>query len=326
MFAERIKKGLGILFGALCFCSWLSAGAQEFPSRTIRIIVPFTTGGTPDLSARLIAERLSAKWKQPVVVENHPGAGTTLGANLAAKAAPDGYTWLVASDGTMVINPLAGTAPYDAFKDFTPVTQIARVPFVLVVNADLPVKNVTELVQYAKAHPGEINFGSSGNGTPQHLAGEMFKQAAGVDIRHIPYRGAVPAIADLLAGRIQMFIGSPNTLVSYINDGRLRALASAGSVRTSSFPDLPTLAESMPNVSMDVWIGLYMPAGVPPKIIDKVNADVAAVLNSPDVKEMLAKQQFLDVAPTTPGQMTTIVRDGQERWGRIIKEGGIQLQ
>jgi len=319
-------RSLNLLLGALCFCASLSATAQEFPVKPVKIIVPFTPGGTPDLSARLIAERLSAKWAQPVVVENRPGAGTMLGANLAAKSEPDGYTWLVASDGTMVINPLGGNAPYEVFKDFTPVTQIARVPFVLVVNSSLPVKNVTELVEYAKAHPGQVNFGSAGNGTPQHLAGEMVKQAAGIDIRHVPYRGAVPAIADMLGGRIQMFIGSPNTLVDYIGDGRLRALGSAGSSRTPSFPDLPTLSESMPGVAMDVWIGLFMPAGVPPAIVAKVNADVSAILNDPEVKQTLAKQQFLDVAPTTPGELTQIVRNGQQHWGRIIREANIQLQ
>jgi len=319
-------RSLNLLLGALCFCASLSATAQEFPVKPVKIIVPFTPGGTPDLSARLIAERLSAKWAQPVVVENRPGAGTMLGANLAAKSEPDGYTWLVASDGTMVINPLGGNAPYEVFKDFTPVTQIARVPFVLVVNSSLPVKNVTELVEYAKAHPGQVNFGSAGNGTPQHLAGEMVKQAAGIDIRHVPYRGAVPAIADMLGGRIQMFIGSPNTLVGYIGDGRLRALGSAGSSRTPSFPDLPTLSESMPGVAMDVWIGLFMPAGVPPAIVAKINADVSAILNDPEVKQTLAKQQFLDVAPTTPGELTQIVRNGQQHWGRIIREANIQLQ
>jgi len=319
-------RSLNLLLGALCFCASLSATAQEFPVKPVKIIVPFTPGGTPDLSARLIAERLSAKWAQPVVVENRPGAGTMLGANLAAKSEPDGYTWLVASDGTMVINPLGGNAPYEVFKDFTPVTQIARVPFVLVVNSSLPVKNVTELVEYAKAHPGQVNFGSAGNGTPQRLAGEMVKQAAGIDIRHVPYRGAVPAIADMLGGRIQMFIGSPNTLVDYIGDGRLRALGSAGSSRTPSFPDLPTLSESMPGVAMDVWIGLFMPAGVPPAIVAKINADVSAILNDPEVKQTLAKQQFLDVAPTTPGELTQIVRNGQQHWGRIIREANIQLQ
>ncbi len=320
-------KSLNVLLGVLCCCLSMGAAAQSgFPAKTVKIVVPFTPGGTPDIVARLIADRLSAKWKQAVVVENHPGAGSTLGANLVAKSAPDGYTWLVASDGTMVINPLAGDVPYDVAKDFTPITQIARVPFLLVVNSQLPIKSVSDLIGYAKANPGQLNFGSAGNGTPQHLAGEMIKQAVGIDMRHVPYRGAMTAIADLLGGRIQVFVGSPNTLTPYIKEGKLRALASAGSARAVSFSDLPTLSETMPNVSMDIWIGLFMPAGVPKDITAKVNADVSAILNTPEIKTMLADQQFLEVSTTSPEGLDKIVRDGHTKWERVIREGNIQLQ
>jgi tripartite-type tricarboxylate transporter receptor subunit TctC len=299
--------------------------AQNFPARPVKIVVPFSAGGTPDLAARLIAQKLAASWNNAVVVDNKPGAGSTLGADLVTKSPADGYTWLMASDGTMVINPVGGKAPYDALRDFTPVTQVATVPFLLVVNSSLPVRNVAELVQYAKANPGKLNFGSAGNGTPQHLAGEMLKHAAKIQMEHVAYKGAAPAVTDLLGGLLQVFIGSPNTLVQHIKDGKLRALASAGSTRAKAFPDLPTIAETLPNVSMDIWMGIFLPANVPKPIVAKVNADIAAVLNTPEVRKNLA-DQFLEVSPTTPEALGGIVRDGQARWGRVIREAGIKLE
>lgn len=300
--------------------------AQDFPAKPVKIIVPFSPGGTPDLAARLIAQRLSASWKNPVVVENRPGAGSMLGADLVSKSPADGYTWLMASDGTMIINPVAGNTPYDAAKDFAPVTLVARVPFLLVVNSSLPVRSVAELIQYAKVNPGKLNYASAGNGTPQHLAMEMLKHGAGIDIAHVPYKGAAPVITDLLADRVQVFVGSPNTLVQHIKDGKLRALASAGSRRAASFADLPTIAETVPGVAMDIWMGIFLPVAVPKPIIDKINSDISAVLNAPDVKSSLAEKQFLEVSTTSAETLREIVREGQSRWGRVIRDAGIKLE
>jgi tripartite-type tricarboxylate transporter receptor subunit TctC len=321
-------------FGALTrFVSLLSCvlvttlvSADTYPSRAIKIVVPFSAGGTPDLAARLIAEKLSGTWNVPVIVENQPGAGSTLGARVVSKSPSDGHTWLMASDGTMVINPAAGNAPYDVAKDFSPVTLVARVPFVLVVNSQLPVRTVAELVQYARERPGQVNFASAGIGTPQHLGMEMLKHGAGVNMVHVPYKGAAPAVIDLLANRVQVFLGSPNTLVQHIKDGKLRAIATAGSTRATSFAQLPTIGETFPNVKMDVWMGLFLPAGVPRPVIAKINADVASVLNAPDVKANLLEKQFLEVSTTTPEALGEMVRDGQVRWGRVIQEAGIKLQ
>jgi len=299
--------------------------ADTFPSRPVKIVVPFSAGGTPDLASRLIAQKLSATWNNAVVVDNRPGAGSTLGADVVNKSTPDGYTWLMASDGTMVINPVAGNAPYDVGKDFAPVTLVARVPFLLVVNSQLPVHSVSELIQYAKANPGKLYYGSAGLGTPQHLGMEMFKHGAGVDIVHVPYKGAAPALTDLLANRIQVFVGSPNSLVEHIKNGRLLALASAGGKRAAAFADLPTIAETLPNVKMDVWMGLFVPAQVPKTVIAKINKDVAAALNTPDVKEF-ADKQFLEISTTTPAGLRDIVNDGQKRWGKVIRDAGIKLE
>ncbi|MGE0806960.1 MAG: Bug family tripartite tricarboxylate transporter substrate binding protein [Burkholderiaceae bacterium] len=302
------------------------AQADTFPAKPVKIVVPFSPGGTPDLAARLIAQRLSTAWKSPVVVENRPGAGSMLGADLVSKSPADGYTWLMASDGTMIINPVAGNAPYDALKDFAPVTLVARVPFLLVVNSSLPVRSVAELIQYAKANPGKLNYASAGNGTPQHLAMEMLKHSAGLDITHVPYKGAAPVITDLLANRVQVFVGSPNTLVQHINDGKLRALASAGSRRAVSFAELPTISETVPSVAMDIWMGIFLPASVPQPIVDRINTDIAAILNAPDVKSSLAEKQFLEVSTTQPEALRDIVREGQDRWGRVMREARIKLE
>lgn len=314
-----------VLLAAAAFAWAVGAGAQAYPARPIRLIVPFTPGGTPDLSARLIAQKLGAKWGQPIVVENRPGAGSTLGADMVSRSPNDGYTWLMASDGTMVINPLTSKVPYDPFKDFTPVTEVARVPFLLVVNSSLPVHSVADLLAYGKAHPGELNFGSAGKGTPQHLAGELLRIKGGIDMTHVPYQGAAPAVADLVAGRVQVFIGSPNTLVAQIQDGKLRALASAGSRRSDAFPDLPTISETLPGVAMDIWLGIFMPANVPDAIVQKVQADIATALNEPGIKKDLAEKQYLEVETPGPAALTSLVRNGRVLWGQVIRDAGLKI-
>jgi tripartite-type tricarboxylate transporter receptor subunit TctC len=286
-------------------------------------VVPITPGGSNDVLARTIAQKLSDNWRQPVVVENRPGGGMNLGSDLVAKSAPDGYTWLLGANNIFVTNPHVGKMPFDVFKDLVPVTTVAIVPFVLAVNANFPAKNVAELVDYAKKNPNALNYGSSGNGSPQQLAAEMLNHVAGIKMQHVPYKGAVPAITDLLGGRIQVFIGAVNSLLPHVKDGKLRLLAGAGGKRFAAFPDLPAIAETVPGVALDVWLGVFMPAGVPKDIVSKVNADIAQVLQLPEVRANLAAQG-IEPTTSTPEALAQIIRDDHARWGKVIRDANIK--
>jgi tripartite-type tricarboxylate transporter receptor subunit TctC len=297
-------------------------GTYPAPGKSIKFLVPITPGGSNDVMARVIAQKLTDLWSVPVVVENRPGGNMNVGSDVVAKSAPDGYTWLLGANNIFVFNPHLGKMPFDVFKDLVPVTQVAAVPFVLVVHPSLPVKSVAELVEYAKKNPGTLNYGSSGNGAPQHLAAELLSNAAGIKMAQVPYKGAVPAITDLLAGRIQLFVGAINSLLPHIKDGKLRLLATAGPKRLNAFPDVPTIAETVPGVVMDVWLGVFMPAGTPRPIINKAQTDIAKVLQQPDVIQNLALQGIEGVS-TTSETLAGMIRDDYARWGKIIKDANI---
>ena len=301
----------------------VSAQTAPYPSKPIKFVVPITPGGSNDVLARTIAQKLSDQWKQAVVVENRPGGGMNLGSDLVAKSAPDGYTWLLGANNIFVTNPHVGKMPFDVFKDLAPVTTVAIVPFVLAVNANFPAKNVAELVEYAKKNPNALNYGSSGNGSPQQLAAEMLSHVAGIKMQHVPYKGAVPAITDLLGGRIQVFIGAVNSLLPHVKDGKLRLLAGAGGKRFAAFPELPAIAETVPGVALDVWLGVFMPAGVPKDVLTKVNADIAQVLQSPEVRTSLAAQG-IEPTTSTPEALAQTIRDDHARWGKVIREANIK--
>lgn len=301
----------------------LAQNASAYPARPIKFVVPITPGGSNDVVARTIAQKLTELWGQPVTVDNKPGAGMNLGADIVAKSASDGYTWLLGANNIFVTNPHVGKTPFDVFKDFTPISQVALVPFVLVVHPSVPARNVAELVEYAKRNPDKLNYGSSGNGSPQQLATEMLNYAAGIKIQHVPYKGAVPAITDLLAGRIQVFIGAVNSLLPHIRDGKLRMLAGAGGKRFVAFPELPAIAETVPSVALDVWLGVFMPAGVPKDIVAKANTDIGRVLQMPDIKNSLASQG-IEAVISTPDALSTIIRDDYARWGKVIREADIK--
>jgi tripartite-type tricarboxylate transporter receptor subunit TctC len=301
----------------------VSAQTAPYPSKPIKFVVPITPGGSNDVLARTIAQKLSDQWKQAVVVENRPGGGMNLGSDLVAKSVPDGYTWLLGANNIFVTNPHVGKMPFDVFKDLAPVTTVAIVPFVLAVNANFPAKNVAELVEYAKKNPNALNYGSSGNGSPQQLAAEMLSHVAGIKMQHVPYKGAVPAITDLLGGRIQVFIGAVNSLLPHVKDGKLRLLAGAGGKRFAAFPELPAIAETVPGVALDVWLGVFMPAGVPKEILTKVNADIAQVLQSPEVRTSLAAQGIEPIT-STPEALAQTIRDDHARWGKVIREANIK--
>jgi len=313
----------------LCFVSLLlpcihPAYGQDYPRRPVRFVVPLPPGGSPDLTARTIASGLSSVWGQQIVVDNRPGGHHNLAAEIVAKSTPDGHTWLLTTDNILTVNPHLGKTPFDPFKDFTPVTQHARILFLLVVHPSVPAKSVQELVALAKAKPGALNYGSSGNGSPQHLGTAMLQHYAGIQMHHIPYKGAAPAINDLLPGRIQVWIGAANSLLPHIKDGKLRLLAAASSKRSPLLPDALTIAEAgYPGYALDIWLGVTMPAKVSPSIVTKVSADIARVLNVPEVKAKLAPQG-IDIVTTSPQALAQLIREDYARWGKIIKAAGIK--
>jgi tripartite-type tricarboxylate transporter receptor subunit TctC len=312
-----------LLAGLLSLLS-LFAAAQGFPERPVRIIVPLTPGGSPDTIARAIAQGLQGVWPHPVVVENRPGGSQNIGADLVAKSPPDGYTWLLAPDNVFSVNPYLTKPPFDPLTDFTPVTQVARIAFLLVVPQSVPANSVKELVAYAKSHPGELNHGSSGNGSPQHLGAVMFQQLTGTKMNHVPYKGAAPAVTDLLPGRIQVWIGAANTLLPHIKDGKLKLLGSTAPQRFSSLGDTPTIAEAgVPGYALDPWLGLFMPAKVPQDIVQRVHGEVVKILGGADLKARLGAQG-IELVTNTPADFARFIREDNAKWGKLIKEAGIK--
>ena len=309
-----LAAGLAALFSSVAL-------AQGFPERPVRIIVPLTPGGSPDTIARAISAAL--QWPQPVVVENRPGGSQNIGADLVAKSAPDGHTWLLAPDNVFSVNPYLGKQPFEPLIDFIPVTLLARIQFLLVVHPSLPVSSVQDLVAYAKSHPGELNHGSSGNGSPQHLGAAMLQLMTGTKMNHVPYKGAAPAVADLLPGRIQVWIGAANTLLPHIKDGKLKLLASTAPARFPNLGDTPTIGESVPGYALDPWLGLFVPAKTPAEIVNRIHADVVKVVNAPDLKSKLAAQGIM-IETNSPADFTRAIKEDNARWGKVIKEAGIK--
>ena len=301
----------------------LWAPAQGFPERPVRIIVPLTPGGSPDTIARAIAQGLQGVWPHPVVVENRPGGSQNIGSDLVAKSPPDGYTWLLAPDNVFSVNPYLGKPPFDPLLDFTPVTLVARIQFLLVVPPTVPVASVQELLAYAKARPGELNHGSSGNGSPQHLGAAMLQLLGGIKMNHVPYKGAAPAVADLLPGRIQVWIGAANTLLPHIKDGRLKLLGSTAPQRFANLGDTPSIGEAVPGYALDPWLGLFMPAKVPQDIVMRVHGEVVRILNAPELKARLGPQG-IELATNSPPDFARFVKEDNAKWGKIIKEAGIK--
>ena len=297
--------------------------AQGFPERPVRIIVPLTPGGSPDTIARALAAALPGVWTQAVVVENRPGGSQNIGSDMVAKSPPDGYTWLLAPDNVFVVNPHLGKQPFDPLADLMPVTQLARIQWLLVVNPAVPANSVQELVAYARAKPGELNFGSSGTGSPQHLGGAMLQLLTGTKMNHVPYKGAAPAVADLLPGRIQVWIGAANTLLPHIKDNKLRLLASSAPERFPNLGNVPTIGETVPGYGLDPWLGLFVPAKVPQDVLMRIHGEVVKILGSPDLKAKLGPQG-IELVTNSPAEFAKFIRDDNAKWGKIIKEAGIR--
>ena len=302
------------------------ACAQTYPTKPIRLVVPFPPGGATDILARDVAQKLTEAWGQSVIVDNRPGAGGNIGSELVAKSAPDGYTLEMGTVGTHAINAsLYAKMPYDHVKDFTPVILVAGVPNVLVVNPSVPANSVADLIAYAKANPGKLNFASSGNGTSIHLSGELFKVMAGVQITHIPYKGSAPALQDLLAGQVQMMFDNLPPSLPQIKAGKLRALAVTSATRAPALPEVPTLAESgLPGFEASSWFGILVPAGTPAPIVAKLNAEIAKWLATPEAKEKLAKQGA-NAAGGTPDDFAKHIAAETAKWAKVVKDSGAKI-
>ncbi|MFH1602652.1 MAG: tripartite tricarboxylate transporter substrate binding protein [Pseudomonadota bacterium] len=301
------------------------AAQQSYPGKPIRFISPYAPGGGTSIVARIISQKLSESWGQPVIVDNRPGANTMIGAETLVKSAPDGYTIYITAV-THVVVPLLFKPPYDVIKDFAPVATLTRGEFVLVIHPSVPANNLQELIALAKARPGQLNYASTGAGSIQHLGGELFNMIAGVDIRHIPYKGSGPAAADLLGGQVQMFFSPPITVIPYINNGRLKAIAITGEKRKSALPQVPTMAEAgMPGYEVRTWYGILAPAGTPRSIVDKLSTEIARILALPDVTEKLISLG-LEPLVSTPAQFATLMKADMDRYAKIVRDAKIKLK
>jgi tripartite-type tricarboxylate transporter receptor subunit TctC len=302
-----------------------AALAQKFPDRPIRFIVPFPPGGGNDILARAIAPKMAEFLGQPVVIDNRPGAGGNIGTEIAAKAPPDGYTMVIASNQVTMNPALYAKLPFDIEKDFAPVALAASVPMVLVVHPSVAANNLKELVALAKANPGKLNHSTPGSGTPQHIAFEVFNHVAGIHITHIPYKGTGPAITDLLAGQVQAAFGTMASLEQHVKAGKLRALAVATPKRSQAMPDVPTVAESgFADFDVSLWYSILAPAGTPKEIVARLSAEIAKALEVPEVRERLTQQGF-DVSYLNSAEMTALMRRDLARWNKSLKEIGLKL-
>ncbi len=301
------------------------ASADTFPARPVRLIVPFATGGTSDIVSRMLAKELSDEWKMSIVVDNRPGAGGILGSEIVARAAPDGYTLLMGTVATHGINAsLYSKLPYDTVKDFDPVSLVASTPSVLMVHPSVPVSSVAEFIAYAKANPGKLNFGSSGNGSSHHLAGEMFNSEAGVKMVHVPYKGTAAAITDLLAGQIQLTIDTLPSAMPYVKSDKLKALGVTSTQRYRTLPDLPAIAESLPGYEIASWYGMLAPAGTPPDVIRKIGEDVGRIVRRTDFRDKLLAQGATPVGSTAE-QFRTHIQNELAKWAKVVKSSGARV-
>jgi len=314
-----LSAALGLLAAGAVFIP--AAQAQEYPTRPIRIVVPFAPGGGTDFSARTIAQTMSDTFGQTVIVDNKPGAATNIGAEMVAKAAPDGYTLLLSSASTFAINPVLNKkAPYDTFRDFTPVGLFSRYLLLLVVGADVPAKSVQEFIAYAKSRPGQLTFASPGIASSHQLAMELFAQRNGLSLVHVPLKGAAPAMQELMAGRIPTMFQDLATALQQIRAGRLRALGVASTRRTAALPEVPTISEAgVADFEASAWIGVVAPSGTPPAIINRLNAEINKTLANPALLQKLA-DTGAEPLPGTPAQFGAYLRSEADKWADVIRK------
>lgn len=313
---SRLVLG-AVVFAALAGAAW----AQEYPVKPIRILI----GPAPDVLARLIGQKLTEDWGQQVIIDRRPAAGGIIAAETAAKAAADGYTWLLSTGAYPTLVGLYPKLPFDFVKDFAPVSLLASIPFLLVVHPSLPVKDVGELIKLARARPGDLNYASSGNGTTAHLAGEMFNSMAKVKITHVPYKGTVEGVTDLIGGQVQMMFAIMQSAVPHVQSGRLKAIAVTGPKRSATFPALPTISESgVPGYEFTSWNGVHVPAATPKPVIARINGELVKAVGQPDVRERMANLG-MEVAGSTPDALGALVRSDIAKWGKVIRDAGVKV-
>jgi len=316
-----VKRWLALL--ALVLST--AAAAQPYPAKPVKIVVPFPAGGIADLYARLIGQRLGDSWGQPIVIENRTGAGGNIGADAVAKSAPDGYTLVMGSFGTHAVNvSLFSSMPYDPVKDFAPIILVLEAEGLLVVHPSVPAQSVLDLIAYGRAHPGRLTFASAGMGTASHLAGELFKTMARVDMTHVPYKGNVPAITDLLAGQTSLLFATMPTVLPHAKAGKLRSIATLGAVRSAAAPDLPTVAEAIPGFEVNNWVGLLAPAGTPNDIVRKWNADANKIMQGADIKQRLLTEGAR-YSPNTPEEFGAFIKSEIAKWAPVVKASGARV-
>jgi len=316
------RIALGLLAGSLA----LPVGAQTYPSKPVRVIIPFSAGGAADVPGRIVTQRLSDAFKQQVLVDNRPGAGSTIGADAAAKAAPDGYTLFMISNTHFVSAALHKKLAYDSLNDFTPVTQITSAPNILVVHPSLPVKTVKDLIALAKARPGQIDYASSGNGSTQHLTGALFASMAGINMTHIPSRGSGPVTADLLGGQVQVAFPGIAGMLPHIKTGKLRPLGVTGSKRSPELPNVPTIAEAgVKGYEMVAWFGISGPKGLPRDIQMKLHGDLLRVLNTPEMSKSLQAVGQEPAWQDSPEKFFELLKVESDKWAKVVKASGAEI-
>lgn len=314
--------------GVAALCAGVTAAppatAQEYPSKPVRIIVGFPPGGATDLVARLVAPRLGEVFKQQIIVDNRPGANGVIGSDLAAKAAPDGYTLHLGTLAALVITPAISKVPYDPFKDFTPIARAVALQNIFIVHPTLPARTLKELITLAKAKPGALNYATSGTGSTGHLSGELFKSMAKVDMVHVPYKGGGPALIDLIAGHVEIFIAIVSTAVPQVKAGKARALAVTGNRRAEALPDVPTVAESgLKGYESTNWYCLVGPPNLPKAIVDRWHKEFVAVLNHPDIKQTLL-DRGIETATSTPAELAAYLKSETDKWSKVAKAAKLQ--
>jgi tripartite-type tricarboxylate transporter receptor subunit TctC len=313
----RFVLGIVLALGICIPCS-----AQQYPSKPIKIIVPFPVGGIADIYSRLIGNRWSELWGQPVLIENRTGAGGNIGADLVAKAAPDGYTIGIGSIGTHAVNvALFSKMPFDPVRDFAPITLLLEAEGLLVLHPSVPAQNIAELIALARSKPGGLTYASAGAGTASHLAGELFKSMAKVDLLHVPYKGNVPAITDLLAGQTSLIFATMPTVLPHAKAGKLRALATIGAARSKAAPELPTVAETLPGFDVTNWVGFFAPAGTPPDIVRRLNAETDRFMRSREMETRLVNEGARFI-PMSPEQFGDFVKAEIAKWAPVVKASG----
>ncbi|HEX7892400.1 MAG TPA: tripartite tricarboxylate transporter substrate binding protein [Ramlibacter sp.] len=323
------RRGFALALAATAAAGTLAAGpaaAEAYPAKPITIVVPFAAGGTTDILARVVGDALKKELGQPVVVDNRAGAGGNIGGALAAKASPDGYTLFMGTVGTHAINAaLYKKMPFDPIKDFAPLTRVAMVPNLLVANPSRPYKNVKELIAYAKAHPGKVSFGSSGNGSSIHLSGELFDTMAKVEMVHVPYKGSAPAVTDLIGGQIDIMFDNMPSAIQHVRSGKLRPIAVTTAKRSPELPDVPTIAEAgVPGYEATSWFGMFAPANTPAPIVTRLNTALVKVLADPEVKKKLA-EQGAEPYGEKPEQFAEFIRKESAKWSQVVKASGASV-